>query len=112
MPPLQMGAMACYDLLVAPLAASFQSPKPLSKKATKAAKHASSKPHSHAPSEQQQQHAAAAGAWGQPGLRLKLLRLVATLLGVLIYVKGRSYLAGDQLVRIYRKVSGWVAGEV
>ncbi|KAI7844666.1 hypothetical protein COHA_001755 [Chlorella ohadii] len=37
-------------------------------------------------------------------LRLKLQRILIAALAVLLYVKARSWLAGDQLVRIYRKV--------
>ena len=37
----------------------------------------------------------------------KVIRLVAVTAAVVAYAQLRSWLAGDHLVRIYRKVSGW-----
>lgn len=101
---LQMGAMACYDLLLSPLCISFGP--------AAAAKPVPGKQHKHKPpaaaaAAARSANAAAAGqagGSGRQGLGLKFLRLLATAVGVLVYVKARSFLAGDQLVRIYRKV--------
>jgi hypothetical protein len=104
-----MGMMACYDLLVSPLIISFQSQQGAASKAS--AKSAGKQRKGGAasagtPAARQQSAAAAAQVEGgqQHGLGLKLLRLLAAAAGVVIYVKARSLLAGDQLVRIYRKV--------
>lgn len=102
---LQMGAMACYDLLLSPLCISFGP--------AAAAKPVPGKQHKHKPPAAAAAAARATGAAaagqagggsGRQGLGLKFLRLLAAAVGVLVYVKARSFLAGDQLVRIYRKV--------
>lgn len=122
---MQMGAMLCYDALVAPLAvhdtagaAPVHPPARVHKTARQARKQAQQdssgqQPQGRFPARIASQ-APTAGATvdrggataGRGALRLKLLRSAAALAAVVLYVKARSWLAGDQVGSAYRRVGG------
>lgn len=84
-----MGAMVCYDALVAPLGLAPQCPTPHTARARHSTRRAG------ASSKVPLNGSSNAARW--QAVRFKLLRMAMAAAAVLLYVKARSWLAGEQV---------------
>lgn len=110
--------MLCYDAFVAPLSPALLGCLPAAPAPSAGPSHGTAgggalgqkgppRRHGYPPGRQGSAtpaSGATSGSGVQRALGLKLLRMATAAAAVLVYVQGRSALAGDQLVRIYRRV--------